>query len=174
MTTFRTWYRLFEWLVIPFGLANVPSTFQKFINWILQEYLDEFVSAYINDILIFTTGSLRKHRQHVEKVLLKLQQAELQADIDKCEFEVKSTKYLRFIIEIGKDVQIDSAKVEAIVNWAVASSVKGVRAFLGFVNFYQWFIKMFSDIVAPLVSLTHKDTKFIWSASANNIFEKLK
>ncbi|KAL1953147.1 hypothetical protein VTO42DRAFT_3547 [Malbranchea cinnamomea] len=112
MTAFRTWYGLFEWLVTPLGLANAPSTFQKFINWTLREYLDEFVSAYIDDILIFTTGSLRKHRQHVEKVLLKLQQAGLQADIDKCEFKVKSTKYLGFIIEVGKSVRMDPAKVK--------------------------------------------------------------
>ncbi|KAL1954932.1 hypothetical protein VTO42DRAFT_432 [Malbranchea cinnamomea] len=136
MTTFRTRYRLFEWLVTPFRLANAPSTFQKFINWTLREYLDEFVSTYIDDILIFTTGSLRKHRQHIEKVLLKLQQARLQADIDKCEFEVKFTKYLGFIIEVGKGIRMDPAKVEAIVNWAAPSSVKGVRAFLGFTNFY--------------------------------------
>ncbi|KAL1952626.1 hypothetical protein VTO42DRAFT_4596 [Malbranchea cinnamomea] len=63
---------VFHKISTPFGLANTPSTFQKFINWTLREYLDEFVSAYIDDILIFTTGSLHKHRQHVEKVLLKL------------------------------------------------------------------------------------------------------
>ncbi|KAL1954303.1 hypothetical protein VTO42DRAFT_1413 [Malbranchea cinnamomea] len=120
------------------------------------QYLDEFVSTYIDDILIFTTGSLHKHRQHVEKVLLKLQQARLQADIDKCEFEVKSTKYLGFIIEVAP------------------SSMKGVRAFLGFANFYRRFIKIFSEIVALLVALTQKDTKFIWSESANDAFEKLK
>src|SRR3984957_19966497 len=75
LTAFRTRFGLFEWLVTPFGLANAPSTFQKYINWTLREYLDDFVSAYIDDILIFTTGSLRKHREHVNKVLEKLRQA---------------------------------------------------------------------------------------------------
>ncbi|KAL1954305.1 hypothetical protein VTO42DRAFT_1415 [Malbranchea cinnamomea] len=72
MTTFHIWYGLFEWLVTPFRLANAPSTFQKFINWTLQEYLNEFVSIYIDNILIFTTSSLHRYHQHVEKVLLKL------------------------------------------------------------------------------------------------------
>ena len=57
LMAFRTRFRLFEWLVTPFGMANAPSTFQQYINWILREFLDEFVSAYINDILIFTSGS---------------------------------------------------------------------------------------------------------------------
>ncbi len=54
MTAFRTRYGLFEWMVTPFGLANVPSTFQKYINWALRDYLDEFCSAYVDDVLIYT------------------------------------------------------------------------------------------------------------------------
>ncbi|EAA65145.1 hypothetical protein AN0003.2 [Aspergillus nidulans FGSC A4] len=63
MTAFCTRYGLFEWLVTPFGLANVPSTFQKYINWTLREYLDEFCSAYIDDVLVYTNRDLRQHRK---------------------------------------------------------------------------------------------------------------
>ena len=174
MTAFRTRYGLFEWLVTPLGLANAPSTFQKYINWCLRDYLDEFVSAYIDDILVFTTGSLRKHREHVSKVLERLRQAGLQISIDKCEFETHSTKYLGFIIETGKGVRMDPEKVKAILDWASPTTVKGVRAFLGFANFYRRFIKEFSAIVAPLTRLTSKDVKFHWSEEANGAFERLK
>jgi hypothetical protein len=104
MTAFYTCYGLFEWLVTPLGLANTPSTFQKYINWCLRDYLDEFASAYIDNILVFTTGSLQKHREHVCKVLERLWQAGLQISINKCKFETHSTKYLRFIIETRKGV----------------------------------------------------------------------
>ena len=167
MTAFRTRYGLFEWLVTPFGLANAPSTFQKYINWTLREYLDDFVSAYIDDILIFTTGSLRKHREHVNKVLEKLRQAGLQIDIDKCEFETQSTKYLGFIIEAGKGISMDPNEVKAILEWEAPKTIKGVRAFIGFANFYRRFIKDFSKITAPLIALTKKDTKFTWTDTAN-------
>jgi hypothetical protein len=60
-TAFRTCYRLFKWLVTPFRLANAPSTFQKYINYTLQDYLDEFCSAYINNILIYSFESKRQH-----------------------------------------------------------------------------------------------------------------
>ena len=59
MTAFRTRYGLYEWLVTPFGLANAPSAFQKYINWAIREFLDEFASAYLDDVLIFTSGLLR-------------------------------------------------------------------------------------------------------------------
>ena len=56
-TAFRTRYGLYEWMVTPFGLANAPSTFQKYVNWALRDYLDEFCSAYVNDILIYSSGN---------------------------------------------------------------------------------------------------------------------
>ncbi|KAH0829387.1 hypothetical protein FOPE_10738 [Fonsecaea pedrosoi] len=125
-TAFRTRYGLYEWLVTPFRLANTPSTFQKYINWALRDYLDVFYSAYIDDILIYSYGSLTQHREHVRKVLQRLREAGLRIDIDKCEFEVKSTKYLRFIIEAEKGVRMDPEKVKAILDWEAPKTVKGV------------------------------------------------
>ena len=104
MTAFCTQYGLFEWLVTLLGLANTPSTFQKYINWCLRDYLDEFMLAYINDILVFTTSSLQKHHKHVSKVLKWFQQARLQISINKYKFKTHSTKYLGFIIETRKGV----------------------------------------------------------------------
>lgn len=174
LTAFRTRYGLFEWMVTPFGLANAPSTFQKYINWALRDYLDEFCSAYIDDVLVYSSGSLSQHREHVRKVLQRMIDAGLQLDIDKCEFEVKSTKYLGFIIEAGKGLRMDPDKIRAISEWEAPTSVKGVRSFLGFANFYRRFIKSFSDLVRPLTDLTHKDKKFQWNPKAEEAFQKLK
>jgi len=174
LTAFRTRFGLFEWLVTPFGLAGAPSTFQRYINWSLRDYLDEFVSAYLDDILIFTNGSRREHRKHVQKVLERLRQAGLQLDIDKCEFEVQKTKYLGFILEAGKGIHMDPEKVKAIMDWERPHSVKGVRSFLGFANFYRRFIRGFSEIVAPLTALTKKATAFQWTQKAEAAFTKLK
>jgi transposase InsO family protein len=173
LTAFRTRYGLFEWLVTPFGLANAPSTFQRYINWTLRDFLDEFASAYLDDILIFS-NSLKEHRGHVSKVLQRLRDAGLQLDIDKCEFEVKTTKYLGFIVEAGKGIRMDPEKVQAIIEWEAPKSVKGVRAFLGFANFYRRFIKNFSEIVTPMTALTRKDAMFKWTDETNNAFESLK
>ena len=67
-TTFRTRYGLFESLVMPFGLTNAPATFQNFINDVLRPFLDLFVTAYLDDILIFSE-SLKEHKRHVRQVL---------------------------------------------------------------------------------------------------------
>ena len=57
-------------------------------------------------------------------------------NIKKCKFEVKTTKYLRFIIKAGKGISMDLAKIAAIREWEALKIVKGVRSFLGFANFY--------------------------------------
>jgi len=173
-TAFRTRYGLYEWLVTPFGLANAPSSFQKYINWVLRDFLDDFCSAYIDDILIYSSGSLQDHREKVTKVLSRLQEAGLQCDLKKCEFEVQSTKYLGFIIEAGKGVRMDPDKVKAIQEWEAPTTVKGVRSFLGFANFYRRFIQHYSQLALPLTTLTQKNQPFKWSAEADEAFQQLK
>lgn len=173
-TAFRTRYGLYEWLVTPFGLANAPSTFQKYINWTLRDYLDVFCSAYVDDILIYSSGSRTEHQGHVRKVLNRLREAGLQIDIDKCEFETKATKYLGFVIDVDHGLKMDPEKVKAIENWEAPTSVKGVRGFLGFANFYRRFIQKFADIARPLTELTRKDSKFQWNSEADQAFNKLK
>jgi hypothetical protein len=176
-TAFRTRYGLFEWLVTPFGLTNAPSTFQRYINWALREYLDVFCSAYVDDILIYSDGTREEHISHVKKVLQRLEEAGLRADIDKSEFLVKKTKYLGFIIEVGEGIRMDPRKVQAIQEWAPPKSVKGVRGFIGFANFYRQFIPHFSKLVGPLQVLTTKDSMskpFNLTMEAREAFDNLK
>jgi len=173
-TAFRTRYGLFEWLVTPFGLTGAPATFQRYINTVLRDYLDEFVSAYIDDILIYTSGSIADHRTKVRAVLQRLKDAGLQIDIDKCEFETTSVKYLGFIIEAGKGIRVDPEKVAAIKNWQTPTTVTGVRSFLGFANFYRRFISGFSITAGPLTDLTKKDISFQWSSKCQEAFNELK
>ncbi|KAG9184899.1 hypothetical protein G6011_06845, partial [Alternaria panax] len=172
-TAFRTRFGLYEWLVTPFGMANAPSTFQRYINWTLREYMDDFCSAYLDDVLIYTNGTLKEHQQNTNKVLEAMGKAGLPLDIKKCEFDVKCTKYLGFVIEAGKGLKMDPDKVKAIKEWEPPVNVKGVRSFLGFANFYRRFIKNYSEIAAPLTRLTG-DVTFRWGEVEQQAFDKLK
>ena len=77
MTAFKTKYGLFEYTVMPFGLTNAPATFQAVINKALHEYLGIFVAAYLDDILVYSKGTLEEYIEHVKKVLRKLKQYKL-------------------------------------------------------------------------------------------------
>ena len=107
-------YNLFKYLIMPFRLYEVSNSFQSYINDILQDCLDVFVTAYIDDVLIFSK-SKKEHQKHVHTVLTKLQGAGLQLNIEKCEFQVKEVKYLGLIIAKG-EIRMNSVKIFAIVN----------------------------------------------------------
>ena len=54
LTTFRTRYGTYKYKVLPFGLTNRPATYQRYINGILLDYLDNFYIVYLDDILIYS------------------------------------------------------------------------------------------------------------------------
>jgi len=81
-TAFRTWYGLFESLVIPFGLTNAPADFQALINDVLRQFLDDFFTAFLDDILIYS-NTLEEHKKQVYKVLKALADAGLHLKLEK-------------------------------------------------------------------------------------------
>ncbi len=147
-------------MMTSFELVNVLSIFQRYINWVLQNFLNKFCSVYVNDILIFTDKLLHQHWNYVWKILLQLWEVSLQINIDKCEFEVKSIKYLKFILKAKKDVQMNSQKMKTIMNWQAFKSVKNVQSFIDFTNFYQKFIKNFFNLIMFIMTLVQKNTLF--------------
>jgi hypothetical protein len=114
LTAFTTRFGLYESLVTPFGLHGAPSTFQHYINDTLYDALDDYATAYLDDVIIYSDGP-KQHTKHVEDVLRRMIKAGLQVDIDKCEFDTTRTKYLGIIIIPG-GIEMDPKKVEAILS----------------------------------------------------------
>jgi len=157
---------------MPFGLCNGPASFQNFINDTLQEHLDIFCTAYLDDILIYSENEA-EHEEHVKKILEKLRAAGLQIDITKCDFHVQKVSYLGLIVTT-EGIQMDPKKVSAIVDWPELRNLKDVQSLLGFANFYRRFIYGFSKIVGPLIALTKKGVEFNMNPSASAAVETLK
>jgi RNase H-like domain found in reverse transcriptase/Reverse transcriptase (RNA-dependent DNA polymerase)/Integrase zinc binding domain/Integrase core domain len=171
-TTFRTRYGLYKCKVLPFGLCNGPATYQRYMNDVLIDYLDDFCIAYLDDILIYS-DDLRDHNGHVEKVLTRLREAGLQADIKKCEFNVIRTKYLGYILTT-QGLEMDPDKVEPLKNWVRPTTVTGVKSYLGFCGFYRQFIRDFGKIAKPLTALTRPTEPFLWTKECTTAFEELR
>ncbi|KAL5612428.1 uncharacterized protein BROUX77_002584 [Berkeleyomyces rouxiae] len=173
-TAFRTHLGAYEWLVTPFGLTGAPAAFQRFINHVLSRWLGISCSAYLDDVVIYSSDSHEHHRDLVRQIIRALGDAGLQLDWDKSEFESPSIKYLGFIVEPGSGIRADPDKVKAIQEWEAPTSVRGVRSFLGFANFYRCFVPEYSTVAAPLTLLTKKDQPFKWEDEQLRSFEALK
>ena len=171
-TAFRTRDGLFEYTVMPFGLCRAPSDWQAFINNVLREYLDQFCTAYADDILIYS-DNLKDHRRHVRLILQKLREAGIQADIDKCDFNAQEVVYLGLILT-PDGVKMDPSKVKNILEWQTPRTLKELQSFMGFANFYRRFIENFSLCCKPLTALTRKDTPFVWTSVCQQAFDNLK
>jgi SepF-like predicted cell division protein (DUF552 family) len=91
---------------------------------VLRDLLDVICTAYLDDILIYSTDEL-EHEAHVKQVVDRLRAAGLQADIQKCEFSVTKTKYLGFIVST-EGIQVDQDKVKVIADWPQPRTVRGV------------------------------------------------
>ena len=148
-TAFNTRFGLYEWLVIPFGLTGAPTTFQRYINWVLRDELDICCSAYIDDVVIYN-DTQKEHRSAVLRIIRKLADVGLQLDFDKSEFEGGIIKYLGYLIETARGLRADPKKLEAIRKWKPPTKVRGVRGFLGFCNYYRQFTDGYSRIAEPL------------------------
>ena len=174
-TIFSCKFGASKWKVLPFGLTGGPASWQRFINDVLWEYLNKFCTAYLNDILIYSSN-LREHKEHVRQVLAKLRKFGIQADVDKCDFYVTETKYLGLIVST-EGIKIDPAKVAAIRNWDRPTCVKKICSFISFCNFYQRFIHGFSNVASPLNAMTKKEAmkkQFAWTNECEKAFQELK
>ena len=93
--------------------------------------------------------------------------------LKKSSLHIRKVEFLGNIIsEQGIEMSINN--IEEVKNWAVPRKVKDVQEFLGFANFYQWFIQGFAQVVVPLTSLTHKDEPWSWTPRCQKAFDTLK
>lgn len=94
--------------------------------------------------------------------------------LEKCKFHQTSVSFLGYIIS-PEGVAMDESKVQAVLNWPQPTTIKGVQHFLGFANFYSQFIKGFSMIAAPIMSLLKGGgNRLHWRNYAIQAFETLK
>ncbi len=135
--------------VMLFKLINESTFYQHYMNDVLFEYLHQFCQIYLNDIIIYSK-ILKKHKQHVWLILNKLQEADLQIDINKCKFHVQKIIFLELLMSIEK-LKMNSRKIQAVVNWFTFNNLTQIQSFINFCNFYWCFIKNFSKIFHSMI-----------------------
>ena len=117
-----------------FRLINTLAIFQKRINSMLKEYLNKFIIAYLNNIIIYFNGE-EECFKYIKQVLQRLVDKKILVAIKKYKLYITKTKFCGFIIKLKK-LSMDPKKIKAIVNWQELNNITELKSFLGFCNYY--------------------------------------
>jgi hypothetical protein len=171
-TAFSTPTGHYEYVVIPLGLSNAPSTYQAVMNDVFRDLLGKCVLIYLDDILIYSRNSA-EHCGHLKMVLERLLLHQLKAKMKKCAFFMPNVKFLGHIVgEAG--TQVDPEKVAVVKNWPRPKTPGDVRSFLGLANYFRKFILGFSALSRPLAQLTNKMSLGEWGQEQEDSFQGIK
>ncbi len=170
--TFWTRYEHYEYTVMSFKLKNALVIFQRLINDILREYLDDFVIIYLDDILIYS-DNLEMHYKYVYKILAKLNEWVMYVKKLKSRFKIKKIQFLEYIIW-SSQIKKDLKKTETVQNWSTLWKIKKVQVFLELTNYYWKFIFNYARIAESLMCLTCKNERWHWDKKQKNVFYALK
>ena len=129
-TAFSTMSGHYEYLVMPFGLANAPSVFQAFVNEVSRDMLRRQVVVYINGIL----ATLEDHIAQVRVVLERLLANHLFVKAEKYQFHQEAVSFLDYQIS-PQGVKMAVKKVDAVRLWPVPTTINGLQRFLWFAKF---------------------------------------
>src|SRR6266498_4196774 len=136
---------------MPFGLCNIPVTFQRLMNQVLRKYLGKFVLIYLDNIIIYSK-TFKEYKEHVRLVFEALQAASLMMKSKKCKFAQKELQFLGHIISAER-IRTDPDKIAKMVTMSPLSNLKELRSRLGLFSYYWQYIKGFSDITRPMYEL---------------------
>jgi len=153
-TNFMARYGNYEFVVVPFGLTNAPTTFMFFMNSVLHLYLEKFVIVTIDDILIYSKNE-EENVKHLEVVLRLLRELQFYAKLNKCSFFHIEVHYLGHVVS-KEGTAVDPEKIRTIMEWVARKNIYEVRYFMGLARYYRRFIRKFSNISYPITSFQRK------------------
>jgi hypothetical protein len=171
-TAFATRSGLYLWKVMPFGLSNAPSTFERLMEAVLQGLQWETCLIYLDDVVVFSTTP-GEMVSRLDVVFSRLKEAGLKLKPRKCKLFARETEYLGHVVsEAGITASPD--KVKAILEWPTPGCVTDLRSFLGTASYYRRFVRDFASIASPLHRLTESQAQWAWTAEQESAFRRLK
>ena len=155
-----------------FGLCNAPATFEQLMDRVLCGMRWSHCLVYLDDVISFGK-TVPEALLRLEEVLARMSDFGLQLKAKKCTFMQTEVAFLGHIV--GRTgLACDPEKLSAVRNWHEPNRVKAVRQFVGFVGYYPRFVKNFTELADPLVSLTRKGVPFVWGSEQQRAFDALK
>ncbi|GBG63233.1 hypothetical protein CBR_g37319 [Chara braunii] len=158
---------------MPFGLTNAPATFQRAMNDIFRDILEQYILVYLDDILVYSR-TLEEHLRHLHDVLDRLRRHGFYAKLSKCRLAQHKLDFLGHYVS-DQGLHMDDAKITAIAEWPAPTFAKQLRSFLGLTSYYSNFIRGYARYSYVLTStLLRKNLPWAWTPLHEDAFRALK
>lgn len=173
----------YEFLRLPFGLANAPRIFQRAMDNILREKIGKTCHIYVDDIIVFSETA-EQHFDDLKEIIEILFNANMKISLEKSKFFRKETEFLGYMVS-HNIIKTDPQKIKAIVDYPLPINLRELRGFLGLTGYYRKFVNNYAKIAKPLTKYLQghngmvskhmsKKTEIIFDEEATLAFENLK
>ena len=171
-TAFSTGDGLYQWKVMPMGMKNSSSSFQRLMEFAFRGMHWTKVCFFIDDVIVFGKNFQEK-LANLSEALGRLREANLKVRPDKCQIFCKEVTFLGHRVS-REGILPDRSNIEKVERWGRPTNVTSLRGFLGLTGFYRKFVKGYAQIEHPLLELTKKGVPFVWSDDCEHAFVTLR
>ncbi len=144
-SAFVTTSGLYAWNVLPFGLCNAPTTFERLMDNVLAGLRWDTLLVYLDDVIVFGR-SIPESIERLATVFGRFRNAGLKVKPSKCALLQKEVEYLGHVVS-EKGIHTSPEKIDAVREWPTPVTQTYVRSFLGLASYYRRFIQGFADIL---------------------------
>jgi hypothetical protein len=171
-TAFRTPKGNFYYTVMPFGLKNTGATYQRAMQFILDDLIHHSVECYVDDMVV-KTHDPKRHQEDLRVVFERLRRHQLKMNPPKCAFAVQLGVFLDFVVR-HRGIEIEPKKIKAILNMPPPQELKDLRKLQGKLAYIRRFISNLSGRIQPFSKLMKKGAPFVWDEECQNGFDSIK
>jgi len=162
----------YQFTRLPFGTKQSTSIFTKAVREVLGHEFDDFVSCYVDDVLI-ASRTLEEHLQHIERVLRRFREKGVTVKLKKSEFIRDEVKFLGYVLGTG-GIRVDEERIERIKEFKEPRNKKELLSFLGLCNYYRKFRDKYSELTAKFGDILSGKKEWRWNEEHKKTFEKIK
>ena len=162
----------YHYKVMPFGLKNAGSTYQRMMTRMFEPQLGKIIEVYIDDMVV-KSKRVSEHVEDLEKIFAILREHRLRLNASKCSFGVRSGKFLGYMVT-HRGIEVSPDQIKAINSLQAPRNPKEVQKFTGMIAVLNQFISRSADQCRPFYLLINKWKGFEWSEDCVRAFQQLK
>lgn len=171
-TGFVTSKGAFQYKRLAQGLTIGCSQFQRVMSSIFKEYIGDFVSVFLDDILVYSKN-MEEHKKHLILLFEACERSNLKLKRKKCNFGCDKVEYLGHVLG-AEGNSPGERNVVKIKNFPTPTNATDIRSFLGLSGYYRKYVHRYGEIAEPLNRLTRKNCVFVWGEEQQASFDALK